>query len=126
MKKFIFVLFFVILSTVVFAQTLFVESDNISVTGAVAAELMYELRSENAAVIGNRFICHQVDAQYIIAIDLHSYNVVTTTIYNILQTKPYWVNNLRMVFNNGSNEIQVTYSLNGRNYLVKIGIVFPG
>ena len=131
MKKCILVLFITVISTALYAQTLFVESNNIAVTGAVTAELMLELKTnDNRPLRGNSFICHQIDERYIIAIDLHNHRdliIQTRNLYDILRIKPYWVNNLRMsISGDWVEEIQILYTLNGRNYTVKISIGHPG
>ena len=132
MKKCILVLFVLIMSSTLYAQTLFVKSNNATVTGAVTAELMMELRTDdNRPLRGNGFICHQVNGEYIIAIDLHNHRdiiVQTSNLYDILRTKQYWVNNLRLNLNtdNYMPEIHITYTLNGKSYTVKMSIGHPG
>jgi len=127
MKKLILVSIFILMTTVLYGQTLFIASEDIAVTGAVTAELMLELRSgDGRALVGNRFICHFIDGEYVIAIDLHNYNITTSILYDILRTLHTWMNDFRMTYHPGFiDEIRLVYPLNGRNNLVYVYIAYP-
>ena len=131
MKRYFLVLAVILLASGLNAQTLFVTSNNAAVTGAVTSELMLELKDNDGRPLrGNSFICHVPDGNnYIIAISLENYRgILTTTIHDILRTKPYWVNNLSMNLHSTAftDEIHITFPYNGRNYTVKMYIGFPG
>ena len=132
MKKYLFVFLLAAMASILNAQTIFVESENIAVSGAVSAELMLELKEDvnsNRGLTGNRYLCIQDGRIYRIIIDLNNYNINSEIIYNYLRSNHYWVNNLLMTpIRDGTyiNGIQVTYPFNGRNYSVTIRIVFPG
>lgn len=129
MKKFVLTFYFLVISFVLYAfETVYVVqvvSDNTSVTGAVLAELMEVLQTENVSVVYFDFYKGRFDGKENRSLIMLNFNryISTDDAYNLLKARQYWINNLKMTLvDNGSfsKNIHVIYPFNGKNYPVEI------
>ena len=147
-KNFVFVSFFLVMSSVLFAQQIqpiSVSSGHRAVTGAVLAELVDEIleyQGISSAIndYGLQFWRNrngESNAWVLIPMSrAFSYPPNTSVLaqtrqlYDFLRTKRYWVEDLKISFveegPQWSHYISLIYTFNGRTYPVRINISYPG
>ena len=134
MKKTIVILVFLMMVSVLYAQVLWVESDNISVAGAVMAEVMKEIREffKISDSLSGSLVSYYSPGVMRVGPVQFSYGIRYDLDYSrffmledILRTKRYWVENLQLSIDTYNN-INVRYTFNGTVYPVIIKLFWPG
>ena len=152
MRKYIFLLLFIVMVSGLSAQShLWIRSDNISVAGAVTAELIKEINAQLGIEFHNYHVRFETSedwdgwlkgvwvslnrrehypSQFLNTIIFSpsewsiDYERSNNALYNLLKPIPYWTGNLQMINTGGG--IQIKYPFNGNIYTVNISITPVG